>query len=126
MNNYPTPIAVSSTASIPEPENPFQGPQIPPLIAMTNHPFLKGDGNLPADASPVTDLLVGGDVTTTLYKYNSGDEIAKAQYSPPPGLDACKEKERTGLRPPPPKGVGSSFPFHATPEEKEERKEVLG
>jgi hypothetical protein len=55
----------------------------------------------------------------------AGDVIAKAQYTSPPGLDACKEKERTGLRPPPPEGVGgSSFPFHATPEEKEERKEV--
>ena len=92
---------------------------------MTSHLLLKKVTDLLADASPVTDLLVRGDVTTTLYKYNSGDEIAKAQYSPPPGLDACKEKERTGLRPPPPKGVGSSFPFHATPEEKEERKEVL-
>jgi|ERR1700730_5266811 hypothetical protein len=98
----------------------------PQLFRMTSNLFSKKVTRLLADPSPVTRLLYG--VTSPPHYINiiAGDEIAKAQYSSPPGLNACKEKERTGLRPPPPEGVGgSSFPFHATPEEKEERKEVL-
>ena len=85
----------------------------PQLFRMTSNLFLIGDENLLADVSPVTDLLYG--VTSPPHYINiiAGDEIAKAQYSSPPGLKACKEKERTGLRPPPPGRFFFSFPCYA-------------
>jgi hypothetical protein len=106
--------------------HPVQCPQISPALSLTSNLFSKKVTDLLADASPVTDLLYG--VTSPPHYINIivGMRLPKHNTHPQPGLDACKEKERTGLRPPPPEGVGgSSFPFHATPEEKEERKEVL-
>jgi len=66
--------------------NYVQCPQICAAISLTSNLLLGHDENLLADASCMTHLLYPHDVMTTLYKYNSGDEIAKAQYSPPPGL----------------------------------------
>jgi hypothetical protein len=90
MNNLPTYIPSRSTKMSGVTGNSVQCPQISATLSLTSNLLLKKVTDLLADASPVTDLLVRGDVTTTLYKYNSGDEIAKAQYSFPPWPDPQK------------------------------------